>query len=169
MAAACAPAATPRVSAAPPASDLAAAPGIPPAQPGDTLRHAGIYQSRELASPYASNPGPLWSYLRFYPDSFVVVTSTYGEPHELSNLWIGNTLLPFGSVSVRGNRFSFTTRDFSPDLNVTVEYDGYVQGDRLYMQTFSDYNNGVRGSEVYTFVPMDAKRLDGVQAQPRPR
>lgn len=134
-------------------------------QPDDTLRYEGIYQSQAIATTDASgSPSQVWGYLRFYPDSLVVSTLTHGRPHELSNLWLGNELLPYGSVSVRGNRIAFTVHDFFPGGRVTVEYDGYVQGDRLYLQSLSDYD-GIRRNEVYTFIPMDTERLDGVRAR----
>ncbi|HEX2081378.1 MAG TPA: hypothetical protein VHG08_26980 [Longimicrobium sp.] len=165
---ACAPAAAPGAEVTPgePAS-LNAAFDVPPALPGDTLRYDGIYQSPADSMEFGHGLIPTWSYLRFYPDSLVVTTSTHGEPHELSNFSIGNELLPYARVIVGGNRIAFSTGDFAPGHTAIVDYSGFVREDRLYLWTYSHFN-GHRSNGVYAFVPMSTERLD-TSRERRPR
>lgn len=158
---ACAPAPPPGSGAVPSAAGLSAAPlDVPPAGSDDTLRYAGIYQSRE-ESGY-----PAWNYLRFYHDSTVVNTLTPGEPHQLSNLSVANEMLPYGRASVRGNRLSFSIGHYGiVSEGFFVDYSGYIQGDRLYLHEHSHYN-GHQSNRVYTFIPMDTRRLDSPPRTP---
>lgn len=144
----CAPVPTP-IDVEPSPLELSPPLRIPPPQRGDTLRYDGIYHRREVESPY---PG-VWSYLRFYPDSMVVYMTTPGEPHRIGNLTLGNSILPYGIVTVRDNRLAFSVREVS--VEARLDFRGYVSGDRLFLQRHPDYNaHGVE--RVYVFLQMSA-------------
>jgi hypothetical protein len=138
------------------------------AQSSDTIRYDGIYQSQEvewMEMQMGRDSVRIWNYLRFSPDGMVVGFPTTGTPEQLGNFSLVNKILAKGRVILRDGRISFSISE--PDGSVVVDYEGHVEGDRLYLNTYSHYN-GRRANPVYAFVPIPAATLrmwDGIRPE----
>ena len=125
------------------------------AHPQAPLRYDGIYQSQaEEWTPWGTGRVQVWSYLRFTPDGMVINFVTTGEPDQLGNFSLANTILPIASVTVRDGRIAFTVSECG---GVQVDYEGHADGDRLYLHVHSHYN-GYQADQVFAFVPISAER-----------
>lgn len=113
------------------------------------LRFDGIYQSEQDVRMGT------WTYLRFTPDGMVISFLTNGRPDQLGAFSLANTILPFGSVTVRDGRISFTVSHCD---GVLVDHEGHAEGDRLYLHVRSRYGD-YQADEVFTFVPIPAERI----------
>ena len=139
-----------------------------PAQSSDTVRYDGIYQSQEvewMEMQMGRDSVRVWNYLRFTPDGMVVGFPTTGTPKQLGNFSLVNKILANGRVIRRDGRISFSISE--PDRSVVVDYEGYVEGGRLYLSSYSHFN-GRRANPVFAFVPMPAATLrewDGIRPE----
>lgn len=118
------------------------------------VRYDGIYQSLgEEGAQFAREPG--WTYLRFTPDGMVITFPTSGRPEQLGSFSLANVMLAFASVTLRDGRISFTVTDCG---GVVVDYEGRVEGDRLYLHIRSSYN-GYQADLVFAFIPILPERM----------
>lgn len=119
------------------------------------LRYDGIYQSQEDEwMEWGRDSVQVWSYLRFTPDGLVISFTTTGRPDGLGSFSLANPMLPVAGVTLRDGRISFTVSDCG---GTVVDYDGRIEGDRLYLHVRSNYN-GYQADRVFAFVPVPAER-----------
>ncbi len=72
-------------------------------------------------------------YLRFYPDGEVIHVLSGNVPGMVNQWFVRDRLgLARGSVAVKGNRITFSLTDTY--VNVTVHYQGEIEGDTLHLQ-----------------------------------
>ncbi|HYR11269.1 MAG TPA: hypothetical protein VEQ60_26040 [Longimicrobium sp.] len=139
---------------------------LPAQSSRDTVRYDGIYQSQEVEwMEWGRDSVRTWNYLRFTPDGMVIGFPTIGTPEQLGNFSLVNKMLPNGRVILRDGRISFSVSE--PDRSVVVDYEGYVEGDRLYLSSHSHFN-GRRANPVFAFVPIPAATLrmwDGIRPE----
>lgn len=119
-----------------------------------TPRFDGIYRSQSGTTKY----GPVFDYLRFYPDGSVVSSALIGTPEQF---WVSTfkdlQYQSKGRYKLKDNRLSFVT--LSPDAE--VRYAGYMLSDiTLELQIDSratDYSAG----RYYVFMKVDVQKLPG--------
>ena len=112
------------------------------------IRTDGVYKSDVSFEEY--NGDPIWSYLRFFDDGFVISTSSTNTPVELKPWFTKSHVGPHGTVRTDGEKISFTTQSTVG----MVEYTGTPSGNSLeltYVSKIPGYE-GRSQTLIYTFV-----------------
>jgi hypothetical protein len=104
------------------------------------VRVDGVYQSKKDGSSY--------EYLHFFADGSVITVSSEGTPTDIAKWFIKDSpSVSKGKYILTGQHIKFS----STDSYGSVDYDGDIKDDILYLKTFSHINN-YRGSDEFKFV-----------------